>query len=433
MIRPFFVWLHRWIGLLMTGFLVVVGLTGSLIAFNNELEHVFAPQLYAKPRPGVSPLDLATLTERAGSLVPHARVRAVLLTEPDQASVEFTPETDPATGKPYALGFDEFYVDPWTGAELGRRTRGDLSEGLINFMPFVYLLHVALMWKPIGETILGVVAVFWTLDCFNGFYLTLPISLTSFWSRWKPAWLIKRGAGFYRLNLDLHRASGLWLWLVLFLFAWSSVMFNMRPVYDWVMPKLFDHRTSMDNRKELMQRPSKPHPALDWRAAQTIGEQLMTEQAAKYRFTFKDPHGLAYNEKYGLYVYSVRSSRDVFKRSPKGGSTSVAFDGDTGALYKLSTPTGEHMGNTITAWLYALHMVRVFGLPYQIFVCALGLVVAMLSGTGVYIWWRKRKARKHMAARAHSSTTPIEPGDAFIVDQSSELLGRKATWQPGHR
>ena len=148
--------------------------TGSLIAFNNELEHVFAHQLYAKPRPGVSPLDLATLAERAGSLVPHARVRAVLLTEPDQASVEFTPETDPATGKPYALGFDEFYVDPWTGAELGRRTRGDLSEGLINFMPFVYLLHVALMWKPIGETILGVVAVFWTLDCFNGFYLTLP-------------------------------------------------------------------------------------------------------------------------------------------------------------------------------------------------------------------------------------------------------------------
>ena len=41
-----------------------------------------------------------------------------------------------------------------------------------------------------------------------------------------------------------------------------------------------------------------------------------------------------------------------------------------------------------------------FGLPYRILVCALGLVVAMLSGTGVYIWWKKRKARKFSAARA---------------------------------
>ena len=74
MIRGFFVWLHRWVGLLMTVFLVIVGLTGSLIAFNTELEHVFAPQLFAKPRPGVPPLDLATLAERAGALVPHAHI-----------------------------------------------------------------------------------------------------------------------------------------------------------------------------------------------------------------------------------------------------------------------------------------------------------------------------------------------------------------------
>ena len=81
--------------------------------------------------------------------------------------VGFTPDKNPETGKPYDLGFNQFYVDPWTGAELGRRRRGDLSEGFINVMPFIYLLHVALAWKPIGTTILGVVAVFWTLDCFN--------------------------------------------------------------------------------------------------------------------------------------------------------------------------------------------------------------------------------------------------------------------------
>ena len=62
-------------------------------------------------------------------------------------------------------------------------------------------------------------------------------------------------------------------------------------------------------------------------------------------------------------------------------------------------PTGQHSGNTISAWLYALHMGDVFGLPYRIFVCVLGLVIAMLSVTGVYIWWKKRKARVRAASQ----------------------------------
>jgi uncharacterized iron-regulated membrane protein len=412
MIRGIFVFLHRWVGLLMAVFLVIVGFTGSLLAFNNELEHVFAPQLYAKPHPGDAPLDLATLAEQAATHVVHARVVRVILTEPDQAQIVFRPATDPATGKPYELGFNQFYVDPWTGAELGRRTRADLSEGLVNFMPFIYKLHDELMLHAAGATILGVVAVAWTIDCFVGFYLTLPVSLSGFWRKWKSAWLVKRGAGFYRLNFDLHRASGLWLWPVLFVFAWSSVMFNMHSVYEWVTPKLFDYHSPLEEMKETMRRALKPHPALDWRAAQAVGARLMTEQAAKQGFTFNDPHGLTYNERTGLYGYEVRSSRDVYERSPKGGSTTISFDGDTGELARLNTPTGQSSGSTITSWLRALHMARVFGLPYRIFVCALGLVITMLSATGVYIWWKKRNARVAQKMRLRESALKPEPIEA---------------------
>lgn len=395
--RAVFVWLHRWTGLCLTAFLIVVGLTGSLLAFNVELERIFAPQLFAQPRPGVAPLDLATLAERAQALVPQARVDAVLMTEDDQASVYFTPLPDSATGKPHDLGFTEFFINPWTGEELGRRIRGDLSQGRINLMPFIYEMHYTLLAGETGQWTFGIMALIWTLDCFVGFYLTLPVSLANFWRRWRTAWLIKPRSSAFRLNFDLHRATGLWVWPMLFIFAWSAVMMNIRPVYEPVMHALFDYQSIMAPFTPTA--PPKQTPRLDWHAALLTGERLMADQARLHDFTVGKPLTLMYVPEVGAYLYEVRGSRDLFERSPKGGGTEVMFDGDTGALRDLSQPTGEHIGNTIESWLYALHMARVFGLPYRILVCLLGVMVPMLSLTGVYIWWRKRRAR--MAHRSH--------------------------------
>jgi len=390
-LRKLWVWLHRWVGLLMAGFLIVVGLTGSLLAFNTELERVFAPQLFAKIRGGQT-LDLATLAGRAQQLVPDARLQAVTLTEPDQLSVWFVPAKSSANGGETPLGFTEFFVDPWTGLELGRRNRGELSEGLVNLMPFVYEIHWTLLMSSIGQWTLGIVALAWSIDAFVSFYLTLPSARQGFWRRWRPAWLIKRGASSFRLNFDLHRAGGLWLWALLFVFAWSSVMMNIRQVYEPVMRTLFDYRSPLESLERPLPEP-RLKPSLTWHDAQAVGQRLMGQEARRLGFTTGTPLSLMYFPESGSYLYEVRGSEDLFERAPKGGGTSVVFDGDTGELRELSRPTGERLGNTIESWLYALHMARIFGRPYQVLVCITGLLVAMLSVTGVYIWLRKRAAR----------------------------------------
>lgn len=392
-IRGLIVWVHRWVGLAMAGFLVIVGLTGSLLAYDHELERIFAPQLFAPFRPTTAQLDLATLAERASQQVPHARVAAVTLVQLDQALVAFEPETDSRTGKQYALGFDEYFVDPWSGRMLGHRRRADLSEGLINLMPFIYELHWRLVAGDAGQWILGLVALLWTVDCLYSVCLTLPRSTSHFWSRWKSAWTLKRGASFLRLNFDLHRAGGLWFWPLLFVFAWSSVMMNIRPVYEPVMRTFFDYRSfEVDYRTGA--RPD-PDPALDWHGAQEQGERLLSNLGPRLGFTTGQRLSLMYDRTSGAYFYEVRGSRDLFERAPQGGGTSVAFDGDSGNLRWLSQPTGERTGNTIESWLYALHMARVFGRPYQALVCVVGVATAMLSATGIYLWWRKRRARHH--------------------------------------
>ena len=113
-------------------------------------------------RPGSTPgrgtrarLDFAALAEKAEALVPQGRVRNIGYRFPEQVIVGMTPRKDAATGKPYELGFRQLFLDPWTGDELGRRTPGDLSQGRINLMTFIYLLHDALMLGPTGITILA--------------------------------------------------------------------------------------------------------------------------------------------------------------------------------------------------------------------------------------------------------------------------------------
>ncbi|MFO1407769.1 MAG: PepSY-associated TM helix domain-containing protein [Steroidobacteraceae bacterium] len=396
--RPLVVWLHRWTGLVMVVFLVIVGLTGSLLAFNTELERVFAPRLFAAERPGVPRLDLAELAERAQVLVPEGRVQAVTYSEPDQVSVWFEPRTDRVTGRPFELGFTEFFMDPWTGRELGWRVSGDLAQGLVNIMPFIYDIHWRLLLGDLGQWVLGIVALLWTVDCVVSVFPTLPPGPGPFWRRWWRAWQVRRRPGLVRISYDLHRAGGLWLWPLLFVFAWSSVMMNMRPVYERTMSLAFDYQPWADQPPASL--PAGLPPRIGWHQALRTGDRLMAEQAALLGFTYREPLSLMYFPDSRTYLYEVRGSRDLFDRAPKGGGTDIVFDGDTGQFREISQPTGEHLGNTLESWLYALHMARVFGRPYQVIVTLLGVGLTILCVTGVHVWWRKHRARVHERRRA---------------------------------
>jgi len=393
------VFLHRWAGLGMTLFLILVGLTGSLLAFRMDLERLINPELFAEANPGQSPLSLATLAERAETLAPQARA-GYFEVEHGQAIMSMRPRIDPSTGKPFQLDFDHIFLNPYTGTELGRRKDGNLRQGRINIMPFVYDLHSTLTMKSTGTWILGIVALVWMLDSFLGFYLTLPRGRGGFWRRWKNAWQVKWRASAVRVNFDLHRAGGLWFWLLVFVFAWSSVMLTLQSVYVPVMTTLFDYRSDEQVIQSVILAQSLENPKLDWRAAQAAGEKLMAEQAEVHGFKITRPYGMAYIPEFGIYTYAVRSSLDI---RGHGWDTSIWVDGNTGALRDVGLPKGQHAGNTISTWLWGLHYGDIHDwLLYRTLVCVFGIVLVALSVTGVYIWWKKRRARRLAVARRKS-------------------------------
>jgi len=157
MFRHHWVLIHRYVGLTMTVFLVIVGLTGSLLAFYHELDRWLNPELLTVPVRDGPMLDPFTLRERAEALEPRARVDdwVSLHREPGEAYVLWSQaKTDPATGEAYALPYNELYLDPYTGEKIGTRQWGEVSLAKENILSFLYRLHYTLA-LPKGTGNLG--------------------------------------------------------------------------------------------------------------------------------------------------------------------------------------------------------------------------------------------------------------------------------------
>lgn len=394
--RQTFVLLHRWTGLAIAFFLIVASLTGTLLAFEDDLEVWLAPQLHlAQSAPGQAAdalLDPYTLRERVEqALGPKVRISQLMLHPEPGRTLSFTadPAIDPATRRPYRLGYDEILVNPYTGAIQGVRDRDKISLRPENLMPFVFKVHHSMALPRIpGALLMGLVSTFWTIDCFVGMYLTWPRG-RPFLSKWKPAWLVKWGAGVYRVNLDLHRAFGLWCWLILLLFAWSSVMFNLREqIYQPVMATVLSFDNSWRGQPAL--REPLATPPMSWPEAHAAARKAMQEFAAARAIRIDFEERLSFDRRRGLYGYMVHSSLDL---RPNVGNTGILIDAHTGAIRGHWLPTGDVSGNTFSNWIGALHMGHVFGLPWRIFITFMGLVITMLSVTGIVVWWKKRRAR----------------------------------------
>jgi len=390
--RQYIVAIHRWVGLFMAVFLIIEGLTGSLLAFNQELEALINPEFFATaPAADAHQLDLASIAERAEQQEPQIRVGYFSVTH-NQALLRVSPRQNPETGKPYAVGFDQMFLDPYSGKELGHRRWGDIAEGRANVMPFLYKLHMNLALNETGGWILGVVALAWTLDCFYAIYLTFPKTFRPFFSRWRLAWQIKWPASVLRLNFDLHRASGLWFTPLLLVFAWSSVMFNMSSVYEWVTSHLFAYESEMEYMTGMMGKPAIEKPLLNWHEGLDKSRQLINEIADNQHFTVGEAMGAGYIPEIGVYTTTFKSDKNI---SAGGwGGVGLWVDGTSGENKHLFMPEGQKTGNTITMWLRALHFADIHGwLWYRILVCLTGIVIVLLSVTGIYIWYKKRVAR----------------------------------------
>lgn len=383
-------WLHRYVGLAIAIFIILAALTGSLLAFMPELERLTAPHLYSSK----SETPLLTISEYAEAveqLDERFAVTSVSFQDLGRVRVGVKGKINPATGEAFNLQYSEILLDPSDASLLGMRNFGVISEGWHNIMPFTYLLHYSLILGDIGWWFMGIIALIWTIDCINGLLITFPSRTKhtgprpSFWHRWSKAWKIKFNASPARINFDIHRALSLWLWLVLLVFAWSSVYMNL-----WGSFYLHATRAVTEFHPpwyHLAQREKSPRlPVLSWRQAEAHANVALQKLVKDNNIQVHHPNALSYVSSYASYRYRVYSDRDLSSLHVR---TEIYIDAYTGQTIFTYLPTGQYTGNTISSWLHTLHRARIWGLSFQAFIALLGIAIVLISVSGILIWWKK--------------------------------------------
>jgi uncharacterized iron-regulated membrane protein len=365
-----------------------------VIAFNHELDEWLNPALFRVRPDGTSltPLELAAKVEAAD---PRVRVSYLPLRIERGSSLDVfvEPRVDPSTGEPYTVDYSQVFLDPVTGAMLGRRMWGACCLEREHVIPFLYKLHYSLhLRENVGLWVMGLVAIVWAFDSFVGLYLTLPRG-RPFFRRWRVSWGVKRDAGAFRMNFDLHRAGGLWAWAVLLVLAVSGVALSleeqvMRPVvslFSPVTPDVF-HQAEAELGGRLVE-------------PRVTRERVIAEAAdeARRRGWEQQLDGVFYASTAGLYGVGVGDHH-----APGLGSPYLYFDAADGRLVAAVVPGEGTPGDRFLQLQFPLHTGQIAGLPTRILISVTGLVVAMLSITGVVIWLRKsrRRAERVPATRA---------------------------------
>ncbi|MGF6238326.1 putative iron-regulated membrane protein [Paraburkholderia sp. GAS38] len=402
--RSILVRLHRWFGIGTALFLFVSGLTGAIIAWNQELDALLNPEFYYanSKEPALSPLELANRIEAAD---PRVRVTFLPLGVVPGRTLQMRVQgrTNPATGKPYALDFNQIAVDPGTGVVQGRRDWGALSLRRLNLMPFLYQFHYTLYLPATGSGIatgvwlLGIVAIVWLFDSVIALILAFPSFKT-----WRKSFAFRVRRGGYTVVFDLHRSGGVWVWGLLCVIALTSISMNLeRPVVRPIV-SLFSRLTPGPESNSELQTPVPAGTATLSRErivelATAAGHQmkLNAEPGATFEIASLHLYGVGYFEPGGLYA------------DGRLGNAWTYWDERTGREVGGTVPGQGTAGDIFLQAQFPLHSGRLFGLPGRILVSFMGVMVALLSATGLVIWFKKLKARRSAARRQKTGKSAL--------------------------
>lgn len=389
-VRRMLMQVHLWTGLILFAPLVLIGLTGSVLVFRQELAAVLAPDIHASA--GGAMRSVGEIVDAARTRAPEGgRPTMVFMPElpGEPAAVRFTRQAVPAISgaAPPTASTMHVFVDPVSLAVLGAQDGFLMAEPLLT----IHRLHANLLIDGRdGRAIVG-----W----FGIAMLVLGVTGLMIWwpkpGKWRRALSVKRGARGVRLHRDLHGATGIWCFLVFIVVSFSGVYLafpkTTGAAISAVLPAR-DLRSMAAAYKAVPidgRRPIDTNQAVDLALAAAPGTRLQSVALAQRP---DQP-------------VRVILARPEFERGQP--PITVFVDPWAPRIIEVRDPQNYTAGETVIAWQRPLHTGEGLSWVYKVAVCVAGFLPLLFAITGLSMWILKRRARR---SAAHESAL-VRPQD----------------------
>jgi uncharacterized iron-regulated membrane protein len=367
--------IHLWTGLILFAPLVLIGLSGSILVYKNELGAMFAPKAEIVASGGQArsydEIAAAALKEAGGK-----GMKVTAFTAPEKA-------TDPAEVRigRGARGGETVKVDPATLEVLGKEGGGGRGAGeKFDLFRFLHDVHGRLLVEgPGGRQLVGWMGVAMCI---------LGISGIVIW--WPKKGGLKRAVTFatkgppYRINRDFHGAMGIWILAVFMIVSATGVYISFPEPMAKATVSVMPGRDLRSSQQKIKVEPIENAEKITLTAA----ADLATKAVPDARLISIAP---ALDDDAPVRVMMAHPGYE--DRAP---ATNVFIDPYRNSVIEVRDPRQYTSGETFQAWQRPLHEGSGLGGIWKFVVFLSGIAPLGFAITGVLMWLIKRKARAPM-------------------------------------
>lgn len=381
--RALFQKLHLYLGLCFGGIFVLLGLTGSAIAWLPEIDSLLNPGLfYVGPMPGavadhpvrLTPAKVQEVLDRLAADPKYGQPMQLMLPEhADEVFVAwYRKESLDKSDKDSPLATKisrQVMVNPHTLQVTGERNWGEFGISRLLLMPTLFHLHRYLLAGELGKTVIGVSGLVLLISAITGIVLWWP-KLNR--KALRQAFSISYHGSWPRLNYSSHRAAGFFAAPMFVVLGFSGWYFNLS---TWVTPMVSSVATVSPSHKPRNQAPGRGTLLLPGQALQAA--QALYPDARISRIALPNKPSMPYEIR-------LRQAGEIRQGD---GATRIMVDAYSGEILQAKDPMHAPRGDTFLSWLFPLHSGEAFGNSGRIFISCFGFMplLFLVTGLGIYL------------------------------------------------
>jgi uncharacterized iron-regulated membrane protein len=372
--RQWLVITHRWLGLSLLLWFVMLGVTGSVLVFQDEIDAWLNPALLIDSEPHESDRmqSAQTILESALRTFPEAAVERIRM--PQRSGEVFRLVLRERARIRIGSPRFEATFSPTNSASLGARPLYGYGVSAPMLVRTIYDLHHRVLLGNAGKTAVGVIGALLLVMISLGFLIALPRKLVS--RAWATMVGIKLGSHPARLIFDLHRSIGVIAFGLLLISTFTGFALAF-PDYARDALSLFSGTRTLPV-VPFIQREDLPDAPLD--------PLLAAARSAHPGAQITEVH-LPQRRSAPLLIY-LQQPGDWQRR----GDTLLMIDSATGVLKLEHDARSRSLGEQVFHSLFPIHSGVAWGTIGRFLMFVAGLLPLCLGITGVLIWRRKQRA-----------------------------------------